>query len=884
MILSGVPLEPDFVAFLGGEFEMSILEQCQDEKPRKYDGKANESKASPSKGPQMFPLDLPPITKHCSREESAMVEIEAVDSKQELSTDPEQGQTADPIRSEISNTSFNKPLKKESGIGNSLSEEAGYLSALDSVSCISNPLHSSDVSAHTSFDYGGTFSEFGDEIPPAFSPSTDKHCADHVLSNFDSQDDQGRKVLCSSTLEELLTSHQAPTTSIEKVDPSAVSIPRQKVHGDEPSILTSPSSVLDSVFASSFKYNEPEKLDTIPLEADEAFESQQAKSDRIRSSHLQFADNPFAKDGRKTIVTARLTEHSPYAAAVSRLGKEFVSDQMKSEKGSITGNRVADFNSDLQAFISERNIPVHKQTVIGGGDLDLFRLMKEVIQLGGAKNVVRNRAFRVVADLLELPRTCTSSAFVLKQAYERHLYHYEQKFVLDLEPINPSTDVNLKMIVRAENAEVLKNSSSLERKRKRAPSRSGVAKKKRRASVDEDDIALGSKEWMNVGCDSTSGTSSERDNTKTTAKGTTKVQDESTAETRAKEDQARESPGQSLESLTDKVKSLKNSLGALDIQTFSKALKVLSDLSLHAEADYALLRDSLCTLSGRYLDMLHASKPPEKPCPHAFSRLLASSTTLSTIQTLHKLVSQTETTVGDRCSIGAFAAILSLTLLTRTATSKFQMALDDCLMKILMDLLLNERCHMFIRVGILDFYVKISCELAFLSTTTINHPPQSNNILSAIVICLRRNPKQRTISELSFQVLINLLSSGSSAAVSNNDVHTLALFLLNDIGNKVNTKAYLLVLQKLAEHSSRTRKALLEVESMLDVLVDLHTRGFATATFVIYELSREEESRDVLCDYAHVFTRENKNEKAEIGGTNNSRINVCDEILAEVFC
>lgn len=94
-----------------------------------------------------------------------------------------------------------------------------------------------------------------------------------------------------------------------------------------------------------------------------------------------------------------------------------------------SSSRRTRFARDLAAFLHERGTPPQKLPIIGGGNLDLFKLMYEVLLLGGVENVVNKRAFRIVAQQLQLPKTCTSAAYVLKGAYEKMLYAYEMSLV-----------------------------------------------------------------------------------------------------------------------------------------------------------------------------------------------------------------------------------------------------------------------------------------------------------------------------------------------------------------------------------------------------------------------------------------------------------------------
>lgn len=108
--------------------------------------------------------------------------------------------------------------------------------------------------------------------------------------------------------------------------------------------------------------------------------------------------------------------------------------QAKSSVGQpLTGDRRTDFVTDHYRFMNEIGRPF-KLRRIGGAELDLYGLYKAVLERGGLQSVICMRAFKMVAQALELPKTCTSAAFILRIEYEKLLYMYEQKHVWNREP------------------------------------------------------------------------------------------------------------------------------------------------------------------------------------------------------------------------------------------------------------------------------------------------------------------------------------------------------------------------------------------------------------------------------------------------------------------
>lgn len=99
----------------------------------------------------------------------------------------------------------------------------------------------------------------------------------------------------------------------------------------------------------------------------------------------------------------------------------------------LAGNPRTGFLADHQSFMNEIGRPF-KLRRIGGAELDLFGLYKAVLERGGLQAVICTRAFKMVAQALELPKTCTSAAFILRIEYEKLLYMYEQKHVWNRDP------------------------------------------------------------------------------------------------------------------------------------------------------------------------------------------------------------------------------------------------------------------------------------------------------------------------------------------------------------------------------------------------------------------------------------------------------------------
>lgn len=204
---------------------------------------------------------------------------------------------------------------------------------------------------------------------------------------------------------------------------------------------------------------------------------------RIDVTSLPVMNNPLQKSGRHTVIRGRLPDHHPFVIAVSNLGITMLSEKYEGEEGeNDEDSRRARFLADLKSFLEEITVKQFKIPVIGGGELDIYELMKEVMLLGGVRNVVRKRAFRIVAQQLGIPKTCTSAASVLKGAYEKLLFHYEQRLAFGIWPENPSKAVNMKEMVyeERERERLSRNPTGGEKRKEDRSSRCYISQKRKR--------------------------------------------------------------------------------------------------------------------------------------------------------------------------------------------------------------------------------------------------------------------------------------------------------------------------------------------------------------------------------------------------------------------
>ncbi|KAL2653755.1 hypothetical protein R1flu_021883 [Riccia fluitans] len=76
-----------------------------------------------------------------------------------------------------------------------------------------------------------------------------------------------------------------------------------------------------------------------------------------------------------------------------------------------------------EALRTRVNIPK-----MGGKDLNVHLLYKEVTARGGLQQVIRDRKWKEITGAFEFPRTTTSASYVFRKYYINLLHHYEQVY------------------------------------------------------------------------------------------------------------------------------------------------------------------------------------------------------------------------------------------------------------------------------------------------------------------------------------------------------------------------------------------------------------------------------------------------------------------------
>ena len=89
-----------------------------------------------------------------------------------------------------------------------------------------------------------------------------------------------------------------------------------------------------------------------------------------------------------------------------------------------------DFKENLIKFQRELGVENFKVPSLGGKELDLCKLYKAVISRGGSHRVSNNKLWKEIVNEFEIPSSCTSASFTLRNHYNKCLYQYEKKFFM----------------------------------------------------------------------------------------------------------------------------------------------------------------------------------------------------------------------------------------------------------------------------------------------------------------------------------------------------------------------------------------------------------------------------------------------------------------------
>ena len=100
------------------------------------------------------------------------------------------------------------------------------------------------------------------------------------------------------------------------------------------------------------------------------------------------------------------------------------------------------FKEDLAKFFSDHGKENFKCPIISGRELDLYKLFQEVMSRGGFKVVSETKQWKDVVSTLDLPPSCTSASFTIKNHYSRYLLAYETSYTKTSLPSSSSAPTN----------------------------------------------------------------------------------------------------------------------------------------------------------------------------------------------------------------------------------------------------------------------------------------------------------------------------------------------------------------------------------------------------------------------------------------------------------
>ena len=87
-----------------------------------------------------------------------------------------------------------------------------------------------------------------------------------------------------------------------------------------------------------------------------------------------------------------------------------------------------EFKERLVQFQRDLGVDNFKIPQIGGKELNLCKLFKQVVLRGGFQRVTDYKLWKEIVNQFEIPSSCTSASFTLKSHYMRCLLQYEIKF------------------------------------------------------------------------------------------------------------------------------------------------------------------------------------------------------------------------------------------------------------------------------------------------------------------------------------------------------------------------------------------------------------------------------------------------------------------------
>jgi len=87
------------------------------------------------------------------------------------------------------------------------------------------------------------------------------------------------------------------------------------------------------------------------------------------------------------------------------------------------------FREDLVKFHRKNGNDNFKVPSIGGKELDLCKLFKAVYIRGGSIQVSQKKLWKEIVNEFQIPSSCTSASFTLRNHYNKCLLDYEREYM-----------------------------------------------------------------------------------------------------------------------------------------------------------------------------------------------------------------------------------------------------------------------------------------------------------------------------------------------------------------------------------------------------------------------------------------------------------------------
>uniref|UniRef100_A0A8R1TWE8 ARID domain-containing protein n=1 Tax=Onchocerca volvulus TaxID=6282 RepID=A0A8R1TWE8_ONCVO len=114
--------------------------------------------------------------------------------------------------------------------------------------------------------------------------------------------------------------------------------------------------------------------------------------------------------------------------AKREIEKKTSAESSSSESESSTdeeyGEERDQFTAQLYKFHEERGTPINRAPILGGKDIDMFRLYNMVQRYGGKKRVTENNQWKLILRKMHLEGCPGATSVTVKNAYSRYLDHF----------------------------------------------------------------------------------------------------------------------------------------------------------------------------------------------------------------------------------------------------------------------------------------------------------------------------------------------------------------------------------------------------------------------------------------------------------------------------